>query len=296
MLSQTVMGRGSPNSRHIHDETSNGEFVEMVSLRYAGRCRPTRHFRQVGECDYSGRQVRKPYQPCVAYHGWQELGSSQAERTCFFTPSQSASVVTDIGTEGLNEERHSDEACDRTSEHSSETETQPRPLWIHLPEHPPPRVAIMSSYYVNNFIGLNGQNVSTHAAEGAGSVSIAPHIKSHEVFELERYPDGTVAFQSIAFPNVYMRASCDPKELSPGTKASGGGGTVNCQYVQRVARECGENEKFRIHPLGWNGEVAIEPLALPGRYLRLHPGEKKVNLQGNRGGYEKFYLLFVMDQ
>ncbi|KAF8458780.1 hypothetical protein BDZ91DRAFT_785762 [Kalaharituber pfeilii] len=236
--------------------------------------------------------VRQPYLQSAS-HGWPGFASYDGENTSTFTPSQSHAATTDAEFEDLKEHLHSGET---TGGQSSDVRAQSRPFGKQLSIHLPPRIAIMSAYssLVTRFIGLNGKNVTAYDAKGTGSAKIASELKEDEIFELERYPDGAVTFRSKASPNVFLRADCDARTLSPGKKTFRGSGTVNCQYISKTD-VCGDNEKFRIHPLGWNGQVAIEPVALPGRYLRLHPAEKGVNLQGTRGECEKFYLIFVLD-
>ncbi|KAF8457106.1 hypothetical protein BDZ91DRAFT_744597 [Kalaharituber pfeilii] len=154
-----------------------------------------------------------------------------------------------------------------------------------------PRVAIMSVKCPDNFVQMDGSEVSSHKPGGSGKIGVQPHVKGHEIFELEYYSDGIVAFKSTCFQNVYLRATCNPRDLAPGVRKPGGGGVVNCQYISEGPGSCSIEERFRIHPLGLQGRVAIEPLAFPGRYLSLDAEKRTVTLQGARDRQEIFYLI-----
>ncbi|KAF8462310.1 hypothetical protein BDZ91DRAFT_734962 [Kalaharituber pfeilii] len=139
-----------------------------------------------------------------------------------------------------------------------------------------------------NEIQLLETKLQTAAPSSApvGKLDVQQLIRTHEILELEYYPDGMVAFKSTCFQNVYLRATSNPWYLSPGDRRTGGGALVNCQYISEGPGCCSIQEKFRIHPLGLQGLVAIEPAALPGRYLSLDAEEKTVTLQGVRGQQE----------
>ncbi|KAF8457104.1 hypothetical protein BDZ91DRAFT_685855 [Kalaharituber pfeilii] len=156
-----------------------------------------------------------------------------------------------------------------------------------------PRVAIMSVKCPDNFVQMDGSEVSSHTPDGSGSVGVQPHVAWHETFELEYYPDSIFAFKSTCFENVYLRATCDPRKLFPGDRKTSGGGVVNCQYISGGPGRCSIQEKFRIYHLGWRGWVAIEPLAFPGRYLSLDAEKRTVTLQGVRDEQERFCLVFI---
>jgi hypothetical protein len=107
-------------------------------------------------------------------------------------------------------------------------------------------------------------------------------------------PDLTASFQSVAFPNVFLRM-----DGTGVTKMTGpGGGTVNCQYT------AGPWEKFNLvlqkDSAGRNdGSVAIGSIAFPNVFLRMDgtgvtkmtgPGGGTVNCQYTVGPWEKFFL------
>ncbi|KAF8457105.1 hypothetical protein BDZ91DRAFT_838289 [Kalaharituber pfeilii] len=140
---------------------------------------------------------------------------------------------------------------------------------------------------------MDGRDVSSNKPNGSGIVRVQPHVGAAETLELEYYSDGIVAFKSTYFQNVYLRATCDPRDLAPGDRKPGGGGVVNCQYISEGPGRCSIQEKFRIHPLGYRGWVAIEPLAFPGRYLSLDAEKRTVTLQGVRDWQESVYLVFL---
>ncbi|KAF8462311.1 hypothetical protein BDZ91DRAFT_734981 [Kalaharituber pfeilii] len=156
-----------------------------------------------------------------------------------------------------------------------------------------PRVAIMSADMPGNFVRMAGSQVYSHKPNGSGNVSVQPHILGDEIFQLEYYPDGVIAFKATSYQNVYLHASCNPLDLAPGDTKAGGGGVVNCQYISEGPGHCSVEEKFRIYPLRGPCGVAIEPVAFPGRYLSLDAEKKTVSLQGVRGKQESLYLIFV---
>ncbi|KAF8461554.1 hypothetical protein BDZ91DRAFT_737077 [Kalaharituber pfeilii] len=150
----------------------------------------------------------------------------------------------------------------------------------------PTRVAIKSVAFERRYVSMNSAGVKSFSEGGGGTVDVEMTVHEREIFELERHPDDVVAFRGSCFPNVYIRA--DACGLGPGDFSWVGGGKVNFQY------SCGEREKFRIHRAGDQGEVAIESVAFPGRYLRLDGlMQDAITLQGKLNWWEKFYLIFA---
>ncbi|KAF8441103.1 hypothetical protein BDZ91DRAFT_670963, partial [Kalaharituber pfeilii] len=154
-------------------------------------------------------------------------------------------------------------------------------------------VAIMSAASLHKFVSMDGTKASSYEPSGSGKVGIQPHLWGYETFEVEHYPDGIIAFKAICFQNVYLRATCNHWRLMPGAVTADVEAVVNCQYISEGSGGCSIQEKFRIHPLGNNGQVAIEPVAFPGRYLSLDANSNIVTLQGTRRDCESFYLIFV---
>ncbi|KAF8451588.1 hypothetical protein BDZ91DRAFT_686911 [Kalaharituber pfeilii] len=150
----------------------------------------------------------------------------------------------------------------------------------------PTLVALKSVAFRDRYVQMNGECVKSYVERGGGSVRVQTFVAGWETFQLERHPDGAVSFKSTCFLNVYMRA--EARGLGPGQFWNDGGGVVNCQYG------CGALEKFWIRGAGNQGEVAIEPVANPGRYIRLDGNYyQAICLQGVRSHWEKFYLVIL---
>ncbi|KAF8451356.1 hypothetical protein BDZ91DRAFT_853375 [Kalaharituber pfeilii] len=153
-----------------------------------------------------------------------------------------------------------------------------------------PCVAMMSSQLPNKFVRMNSNEVSPYGPRDNGIVSVNHNVWIHEIFVLKYYPGDIIAFQS----SVYLRATCDCSDLSPGIAKEAGGGVVDCRYIREGSSGCSIQEKFRIRRLGvYQQLVAIESVAFPGRYLSLDGESGTVTLQGARGDRESFYVIFV---
>jgi hypothetical protein len=88
-------------------------------------------------------------------------------------------------------------------------------------------VAIASVQYPGVYLRLDGTGVTTKMPNGGGVVNAQLGIGDTEQFQLEPQDDGTVAFLSMKFPNVYLRMD--------GTGVTqphdNGSGVVNAQYT-----------------------------------------------------------------
>lgn len=153
---------------------------------------------------------------------------------------------------------------------------------------PMSRVAIKSGRFENRYVMMDGSGVTSWHDSGSGSVSMQTHVAGWETFNVIRHPNSdAVSFEGIHFPNVFLRVC--PENNQEASSAHLTKVSINCQYG------CdGNNEKFRLRPLGNQGEVAIEPLAAPGKYLRLNnEGSLDSSLNGFFLGGETFYLIVL---
>jgi hypothetical protein len=130
------------------------------------------------------------------------------------------------------------------------------------------------------WVSLNGHGVNRYFSEGGGSVGLQPHVQSWEIFTLRDLGNGTVAFESTAFPNVYLRL--DGTHIKPGTGYPGGAGKVNGQFG------LGHWEQFTIKRRNDSVHLGIESKEFPERFLR--GSGDTVNGQGVWGGDEEFEI------
>jgi phospholipase C len=88
-------------------------------------------------------------------------------------------------------------------------------------------LAIASVQYPGVYLRLDGTGISTKMPNGGGVVNAQFGIGDTEQFQIEAQDDGTVAFLSVKFPNVYLRMD--------GTGVTqphdNGSGVVNAQYT-----------------------------------------------------------------
>ncbi|MEW2621985.1 hypothetical protein [Streptomyces sp. NPDC048106] len=151
-------------------------------------------------------------------------------------------------------------------------------------------VAIESTFFQSVFLRMDGTGVTAAADNGGGTVNCQYGAGPWTTFKVHPQTDGSFAFESVAFPNVYLRMDGNGV---PTTMA--GGGTVNCQYG------LGPWEKFKVLPQD-DGSVSFESASFPGIYLRMVTGSGvttatgpggTVNCQVNANGgeNEKFYLV-----
>jgi len=142
---------------------------------------------------------------------------------------------------------------------------------------------------MNLHIQLNGTGIDTYReVPYQGTVSTTKEATSWETFILHRYDDGTVSFESCAFPNVFL--SMDGSNVPAGVITFPGGGSVAAQYTARGW------EKFHIRRQDTTSTVvAIESAAFPERFLRSNDqdGHKVVNVQGRVDTCEKFEVLVL---
>ncbi|KDN81102.1 hypothetical protein KCH_71960 [Kitasatospora cheerisanensis KCTC 2395] len=151
-------------------------------------------------------------------------------------------------------------------------------------------VTIQSDHYPNIYLRMDGTGVTEFAGGGAGKVNCQFGTGPWTAFRVRPQSDGSFAFESVAFPGVFLRM--DGAGV-PDTMA--GGGAVNCQFGAMAY------EMYTLRPQA-NGSFSFESAtAFPNHFLRLVVGSGvtaatgpggTVNCQinANGGGDEKFYL------
>jgi hypothetical protein len=85
--------------------------------------------------------------------------------------------------------------------------------------------ALQSKAFPNAYLRIDGTGVSAPTPGGGGTVNCQSGVADFEAIEEQPQPDGTIAFVSISFPNVFLRMD------GSGVKSASdkGAGTVNCQ-------------------------------------------------------------------
>ncbi|MEV0648000.1 papain-like cysteine protease family protein [Phytomonospora sp. NPDC050363] len=159
-------------------------------------------------------------------------------------------------------------------------------------------ITIRSTAFPNVCLRLDGRGVTSTTTEGAGTVNcqFAPGATGpYEKFKLRKQADGSFSFESIAFPNVYLRL--DGTGVT--TQTTNGGGKVNCQFNANG----GAREKFKLNAQP-DGSFSIESVASPNVFLRMiatgltapaGAGGGLVNAQfnANGGSHEKFVIAMA---
>src|SRR3954454_8517470 len=118
--------------------------------------------------------------------------------------------------------------------------------------------ALQSHAFPGACLRIDGTGVTGPTTTGGGVVNCQSGVADFETYAEKPQPDGTVAFESAAFPGVYLRM--DGSGLSAPNAA--GAGTVNCTFG------AGPWERFHKRPQP-DGTVAFESGAFPGVYLRM---------------------------
>ncbi|NUP47010.1 MAG: hypothetical protein HOW97_06785 [Catenulispora sp.] len=155
-------------------------------------------------------------------------------------------------------------------------------------------ITVLSTFYPNVYLRMDGTGVNGALDNGGGTVNCEYGVDKNTKFKIRPQADGSYAFESAAFPNVFLRMD------GTGVPSTGaGGGTVNCQYG------CGAWEKYRAHAQS-DGSFSFESTAFPGTYLRLVTGSGvtaatgpggTVNCQLNaNGGANETFFLNMDDQ
>ncbi|WEH39101.1 hypothetical protein OG233_05960 [Streptomyces sp. NBC_01218] len=150
-------------------------------------------------------------------------------------------------------------------------------------------VTVRSTFFPDIHLRMDGSGVTAAADGGGGKVNCQYGTGPWTAYKLHAQTDGTYAFESKAFPGVYLRMDGNGV---PATLA--GGGTVNCQFG------LGPWEKFLARPQT-DGSFSFESAAFPGVFLRLVTGSGVTSATGpggtvncqikaNGGEHEKFFL------
>jgi hypothetical protein len=150
--------------------------------------------------------------------------------------------------------------------------------------------ALQSKAFPNAYLRIDGTGVSAPNSGGGGTVNCQSGVADFETIEERPQPDGTIAFASVSFPNVFLRMDGSGVKSASDT----GAGTVNCQFG------VGPWEKFHKRAQS-DGAVAFESAAFPGVYLRMDAqgvgefgsasGTGSVNCQFGVGPWERFLLV-----
>ena len=98
-----------------------------------------------------------------------------------------------------------------------------------IEERPQPdgTIALASVSFPNVFLRIDGSGVRSASDGGVGTVNCQFGAGPWEKFHKRTQSDGTVVFESAAFPGVYLRM--DAQSVGEFGSASGAG-TVNCQF------------------------------------------------------------------
>jgi hypothetical protein len=96
-------------------------------------------------------------------------------------------------------------------------------------EEPQPdgTIALASAWFANVHLRMDGSGMKSASDSGAGSVNCQFGVGPWEKFHKRPQPDGAVAYESAAFPGVYLRM--DASTIGEFGLRSGGG-RVNCQF------------------------------------------------------------------
>ncbi|GAB2664978.1 papain-like cysteine protease family protein [Nocardia goodfellowii] len=159
-------------------------------------------------------------------------------------------------------------------------------------------ITIRSTAFPNVYLRMDATGVTAPADRGSGKVNCQYGSGHYERYRVRPQADGSVGFESVAFPKVYLRM--DGTGVSAQTVS--GGGTVNAQYN---ATAPGPWEKFHPSPQA-DGSFSLESIAFPKVYLRLNGtgltaltdgGGGTVNAQfGADGGTHEKFVLAMDDQ
>ena len=148
-------------------------------------------------------------------------------------------------------------------------------------------VVIASSASRGVCLRLDASDSDRWNAEHGGTVNCQFGAGPSEMFNMNYNNDGTVGFQSVQFPDVYLRVDASSvTRFSPD-----GGGIVD---ASRRADLC----KFRLIQHG-DGSCAIESADFPNRFLRMNGsavtsfnryGSGQVSAQYGSGQWERFFI------
>ena len=146
--------------------------------------------------------------------------------------------------------------------------------------------AFESIQFPGVYLRMDGRKVKQFEDDGSGVVNAQYKAGSWEYFYIRKQERGTVAIESAAFPNVFLRMD-GRGVVAP---VDDGAGVVNCQA------SIGPYELFRLHDEKGD-TVTVESAEFSNVYLRLDgtgmtspvdEGGGKVNCQFGAGPWERF--------
>ncbi|MFJ9442309.1 hypothetical protein ACIRRH_10605 [Kitasatospora sp. NPDC101235] len=154
-------------------------------------------------------------------------------------------------------------------------------------------ITIQSTHYPNVYLRMDGTGVTAFAGGGAGKVNCQYGTGPLTSFRVRPQSDGSYAFESVAFPNVFLRM-----EGSGVPTTMAGGGTVNCQFGAF------SYEMYKLLPQSDGSFSFGSATAFPNIYLRLVTGSGVTTATGpggtvncqinaNGGADEKFFLALA---
>ncbi|WBB79898.1 hypothetical protein O7606_00330 [Micromonospora sp. WMMD882] len=132
-------------------------------------------------------------------------------------------------------------------------------------------ITIKSWFFPNVYLRMDGAEVTSFSGSGSGTVNCQFGAGPLEKYRLHRHADGSFSFESVTWPNVYLRM--DGAGLVPG---GSGGGTVNCQFGADT------HEKFKLFPQSGDSFSFESATVFPGVFLRMVAD--RVTAATNEGG------------
>lgn len=147
---------------------------------------------------------------------------------------------------------------------------------------------IRSANFPNVHVRLDGTGVTHPTDDGGGTVNCQYGAGPYETYTMINNADGTVSFQSMPFPNVFLRM--DGRGVTQ--PRDNGSGIVNAQYT------AGPYEKF-ILVTNDDGTSSLKASVFDNVFLRIDgsgvvspvgPGAGVVNCQFGAGPYESLAI------
>ena len=151
------------------------------------------------------------------------------------------------------------------------------------------KVAIRSKTW-GTYLSLDGTGITCYRSEPyRGTVKTTNHVKAWEIFNLHHNENGTVSFESSAFPGVYL--TLNGNGLTAGVINYNGGGYIAAQYGNLGW------EKYYIRRLNDStATIYIESAAFPGRFVRAEQAlYSQPNVQAVPQPFEQFEIVVVSD-
>lgn len=147
---------------------------------------------------------------------------------------------------------------------------------------------VLRSRAWGSYLSLDGTGITSHRAEPyKGTVKTAADAGARQVFKLHKNDNGTVSFESCAFPGVFLTAN--GTGLTPGEINYNGGGYVAAQFGNT------DWEKFYIRLFEAGTTIVyLELAAFRGRYVRVdkYLGSAP-NIQAVHQPFEEFEICVI---